>query len=462
MEESTIVGIASGVGGGIGIIRISGKDAFRIAGSVFAIGKEGQVRVDYFDQVASHTIHYGHIVDEDNQVIDEVMVSVMKAPKTYTKEDVIEINCHGGSYILQKVLQLLLKRGATLAEPGEFTKRAFLNGRIDLSQAEAVMKMISSKNDFALQSAMKQLEGSVSKYTETIREELLYEMGKIESALDDPEHYDLSGYADELLCSTKNKITQLESVLQKFDNGRIQSEGINTVIVGKPNAGKSSLLNVLLDEERAIVTDIAGTTRDILQESVKLGNLVLNIIDTAGIHDTDDQVEQIGVDKAKKYVENADFVLFVVDSSNAWTEEDDQIVALLQDKKGVILLNKSDLACVVKEEDIQKKIDWKCIPFSTQTKEGLLQLQQYIEHLFTIGKIDFNDQIYLTNVRHRDAICQAVEALHRVEESIENAMPEDFYTIDLMEAYQQLGLINGDTASEDLINKIFEEFCMGK
>ncbi|MCI5639799.1 MAG: tRNA uridine-5-carboxymethylaminomethyl(34) synthesis GTPase MnmE [Lachnospiraceae bacterium] len=462
MEESTIVGIASGVGGGIGIIRISGKDAFRIAGSVFAIGKEGQVRENYFDQIASHTIHYGHIVDEENQVIDEVMVSVMKAPKTYTKEDVIEINCHGGSYILQKVLQLLLKKGATLAEPGEFTKRAFLNGRIDLSQAEAVMKMISSKNDFALQSAMKQLEGSVSRYTETIREELLYEMGKIESALDDPEHYDLSGYADELLRSTKNKITQLESVLQKFDNGRIQSEGINTVIVGKPNAGKSSLLNVLLNEERAIVTDIAGTTRDILQESVKLGNLVLNIIDTAGIHDTDDQVEQIGVDKAKKYVENADFVLFVVDSSNAWTEEDDQIVALLQDKKGVILLNKSDLSCVVKEEDIQKKIDWKCIPFSTQTKEGLLQLQQYIEYLFTIGKIDFNDQIYLTNVRHRDAICQAVEALHRVKESIENAMPEDFYTIDLMEAYQQLGLINGDTASEDLINKIFEEFCMGK
>lgn len=462
MEESTIVGIASGVGGGIGIIRISGKDAFRIAGSIFIAGKEGQLKENCFEKTLSHTIHYGHIIDDKNQIIDEVMVSVMKAPKTYTKEDVVEINCHGGSYILQKVLQLLLRKGATLAEPGEFTKRAFLNGRIDLSQAEAVMKMISSKNDFALQSAVKQLDGSISKYTETIREELLYEMGKIESALDDPEHYDLSGYADDLLCSTKNKIVQLETVLQKFDNGRIQSEGINTVIVGKPNAGKSSLLNVLLDEERAIVTDIAGTTRDILQESIKLGSLVLNIIDTAGIHDTDDKVEQIGVNKAKKYVENADFVLFVVDSSNGWTTEDDQIVDLLQGKKGVILLNKSDLSCAVRKEDVLNKIDWKCISFSTQTKEGLLQLQEYMEYLFAIGKIDFNDQIYLTNVRHRDAICQAVEALYRVKESIESAMPEDFYTIDLMEAYQQLGLINGDTASEDLINKIFEEFCMGK
>lgn len=468
MEEKTIVGIASAAGGGIGIIRVSGSESMKIVDSIFHPGKfnneENEALIDksYLQQQKSHTIHYGFIIDGNNEVVDEVMVSVMKAPATYTREDVVEINCHGGNYILQRVMQLLLEKGAFLAEPGEFTKRAFLNGRIDLSQAEAVMKMISSKNEFALQSAVKQLEGSVSKYIQQIREQILYEMGRIESALDDPEHYDLTGYSDELFDKTEQQIVSLQRLLDRFENGRMKSEGINTVIVGKPNAGKSSLMNILLDEDRAIVTDIAGTTRDVLQESVRLGGLMLNLIDTAGIHNTEDTVEKIGVDRAKQYIEQADFILFVVDGSEEWSDEDEQILPLIAQKKGIILLNKADLKAKVSELFLKDKLSWDTIAFSNETKQGLQQLEQYISDKFERGDLQFNDQICLTSIRHKNAVMQAVNALHRVEQSIKDGMPEDFFTIDLMEAYQQLGLINGDTATEDLVNKIFEEFCMGK
>ena len=468
MEEKTIVGIASAAGGGIGIIRVSGSESMKIVDSIFHPGKfnneENEALIDksYLQQQKSHTIHYGFIIDGKNEVVDEVMVSVMKAPATYTREDVVEINCHGGNYILQRVMQLLLEKGAFLAEPGEFTKRAFLNGRIDLSQAEAVMKMISSKNEFALQSAVKQLEGSVSKYIQQIREQILYEMGRIESALDDPEHYDLTGYSDELFDKTEQQIVSLQRLLDRFENGRMKSEGINTVIVGKPNAGKSSLMNILLDEDRAIVTDIAGTTRDALQESVRLGGLMLNLIDTAGIHNTEDTVEKIGVDRAKQYIEQADFILFVVDGSEEWSDEDEQILPLIAQKKGIILLNKADLKAKVSELFLKDKLSWDTIAFSNETKQGLQQLEQYITDKFERGDLQFNDQICLTSIRHKNAVMQAVNALHRVEQSIKDGMPEDFFTIDLMEAYQQLGLINGDTATEDLVNKIFEEFCMGK
>ena len=468
MEEKTIVGIASAAGGGIGIIRVSGSESMKIVDSIFHPGKfnneENEALIDksYLQQQKSHTIHYGFIIDGNNEVVDEVMVSVMKAPATYTREDVVEINCHGGNYILQRVMQLLLEKGAFLAEPGEFTKRAFLNGRIDLSQAEAVMKMISSKNEFALQSAVKQLEGSVSKYIQQIREQILYEMGRIESALDDPEHYDLTGYSDELFDKTEQQIVSLQRLLDRFENGRMKSEGINTVIVGKPNAGKSSLMNILLDEDRAIVTDIAGTTRDALQESVRLGGLMLNLIDTAGIHNTEDTVEKIGVDRAKQYIEQADFILFVVDGSVEWSDEDEQILPLIAQKKGIILLNKADLKAKVSELFLKDKLSWDTIAFSNETKQGLQQLEQYITDKFERGDLQFNDQICLTSIRHKNAVMQAVNALHRVEQSIKDGMPEDFFTIDLMEAYQQLGLINGDTATEDLVNKIFEEFCMGK
>ena len=468
MEEKTIVGIASAAGGGIGIIRVSGSESMKSVDSIFHPGKfnneENEALIDksYLQQQKSHTIHYGFIIDGNNEVVDEVMVSVMKAPATYTREDVVEINCHGGNYILQRVMQLLLEKGAFLAEPGEFTKRAFLNGRIDLSQAEAVMKMISSKNEFALQSAVKQLEGSVSKYIQQIREQILYEMGRIESALDDPEHYDLTGYSDELFDKTEQQIVSLQRLLDRFENGRMKSEGINTVIVGKPNAGKSSLMNILLDEDRAIVTDIAGTTRDALQESVRLGGLMLNLIDTAGIHNTEDTVEKIGVDRAKQYIEQADFILFVVDGSEEWSDEDEQILPLIAQKKGIILLNKADLKAKVSELFLKDKLSWDTIAFSNETKQGLQQLEQYITDKFERGDLQFNDQICLTSIRHKNAVMQAVNALHRVEQSIKDGMPEDFFTIDLMEAYQQLGLINGDTATEDLVNKIFEEFCMGK
>lgn len=468
MEEKTIVGIASAAGGGIGIIRVSGSESMKIVDSIFHPGKfnneENEALIDksYLQQQKSHTIHYGFIIDGNNEVVDEVMVSVMKAPATYTREDVVEINCHGGKYILQRVMQLLLEKGAFLAEPGEFTKRAFLNGRIDLSQAEAVMKMISSKNEFALQSAVKQLEGSVSKHIQQIREQILYEMGRIESALDDPEHYDLTGYSDELFDKTEQQIVSLQRLLDRFENGRMKSEGINTVIVGKPNAGKSSLMNILLDEDRAIVTDIAGTTRDALQESVRLGGLMLNLIDTAGIHNTEDTVEKIGVDRAKQYIEQADFILFVVDGSEEWSDEDEQILPLIAQKKGIILLNKADLKAKVSELFLKDKLSWDTIAFSNETKQGLQQLEQYITDKFERGDLQFNDQICLTSIRHKNAVMQAVNALHRVEQSIKDGMPEDFFTIDLMEAYQQLGLINGDTATEDLVNKIFEEFCMGK
>lgn len=470
MDSDTIVGIASGMGGGIGIIRISGESALSLAGKVFRtkkyIKKNAELKevwdLGYFDKQDSHTIHYGFIVSEDDSILDEVMVLLMKGPKSYTCEDVIEIDSHGGPYLNQKILNLLIHYGARLAEPGEFTKRAFLNGRIDLSQAEAVMKMISSKNEFALDSAVKQLEGRVSKYIEEIRQEILHNMGYIEAALDDPEHYDITDFPDELYGMIQKEIEKLCTLLDNFENGRMKSEGINTVIVGKPNAGKSSLMNLLLDEERAIVTNIAGTTRDILEETVQIGNLILNLVDTAGIHDTEDIVESLGVEKALEYLGQADFIIYVVDTSMPFDEADEKIVTLLSGKKGVILLNKSDLGTTINIEKLQEKIDWECITFSNKTGNGLKDLEKYIMDSFLKGDISFNDQIYLTSVRHREAVEDALQSLNQILTTIESGMPEDLYIIDMMEAYQKLGLINGETASEDLVNKIFKEFCMGK
>ena len=470
VKQDTIAGIASGMGGGIGIIRVSGEHALQIVGEVFRtkgyIGDTSNIDSswdkEYFVQKDSHTIHYGFIVDDENTVLDEVMVLLMKAPKSYTCEDVVEIDSHGGPYLVQKLLKLLIQHGVRLAEPGEFTKRAFLNGRIDLSQAEAVMKMISSKNEFALDSAVKQLEGRISKYIEEIRQQILHDMGFIEAALDDPEHYDLGDFSDELYQKIREEVKRLDNLLENFDNGRMRSEGINTVIVGKPNAGKSSLMNLLLDEERAIVTNIAGTTRDILEETVQIGNIVLNLIDTAGIHETEDIVEALGVEKAMEYLSQADFIIYVVDASVPFDEADGKIVSLLSGKKGVILLNKSDLEGLVDISEIKKKIDWDCIAFSNKTGNGLKDLEQYIIDSFLKGNITFNDQIYLTSVRHREAVEDALQSLHQVMQTIEDGMPEDLYMIDLMDAYQKLGLINGETASEDLVNKIFKEFCMGK
>ena len=466
--NTTIAGIASGMGGGIGIIRISGDSALSVIGKIFRrekyIKKEKNSDIwdeEYFFKCKSHTIHHGYIVNAD-KVIDEVIVLIMKSPRSYTTEDVVEIDSHGGTFVVQKILEIVIKNGAVLAAPGEFTKRAFLNGRIDLSQAEAVMNLISSKSDFALESAIKQLEGSVSKYIDEIRQKLLYDIGMIEAALDDPEHYELEGFRDELSENINCEIVSLEGLLNRFNDGRMKSEGINTVIVGKPNAGKSSLMNLLLDEERAIVTNIAGTTRDILEETVYIGNIVLNLIDTAGIHETEDIVESVGVTKAVEYIDKADLVLFVVDSSQKLDESDEQIISLLKQKTGVILFNKTDLPSVIKQSDIIEKLNWHCIDFSNETKDGLVELEKYIENSFLDGSVTFNDQIYITSLRHKRAVEEALESLRMVSDSIECGMQEDFLTIDMFDAYQKLGLINGETAAEDLINKIFSEFCMGK
>jgi len=472
MYTKTIASIASGMGGGIGVIRISGDDALTVAGKIFR--KRSQVDLTsecekdgiqyddkYFEKKESHTIHYGFIVD-NGKVIDEVMVLLMKKPNSYTREDVVEIDSHGGPFIVKKILETVLKNGAVLAEPGEFTKRAFLNGRIDLAQAEAVMKLISSENNYALDSALSQLEGNLSKYIETIRQDILHDIGYIEAALDDPEHYELGEFRFELKDKLQNDREKLNELIEHFDDGRMKSEGINTVIVGKPNAGKSSLMNLLLDEERAIVTNVAGTTRDILEERVKLGDVILNLVDTAGIHETNDIVENIGVNKAIEYADKCDFIIYVVDSSGRLDDADFQIIDILQQKKGVILMNKSDLNPVITVEDIQKKLNWECITFSNETKQGMKELENYVNNSFLDGNISFNNQVYLTGIRHKEAVISAIESIDAVLQAIDDDMPEDFYTIDMMDAYKELGLINGETASEDLVNKIFKEFCMGK
>ena len=473
MQEETIAGIASGMGGGISIIRISGENALKVVSSIFRtkkyfsdLQKEEKENIiwknDYFEKKETHTVHYGFIVNDQEEILDEVIVVLMKGPNSYTKEDVVEIDTHGGNYVVKKILNELLHHGARLAEPGEFTKRAFLNGRIDLSQAEAVMKLISSQNDFSYQSALNQLEGEVSQYIEVIRQDILHQLGYIEAALDDPEHISLDGFAEQLREIMTGHIQKLNKLLLNFDDGRMKSEGINTVIVGKPNAGKSSLMNLMLQQERAIVTNIAGTTRDVLEEKVVLGNIILNLIDTAGIHETEDIVENMGVDKAVNYIEKADFIIYVMDASDELNEADEQIIQLLQDKKGVILFNKSDLDLVLDKKEINSRLDWTIIPFSNETKQGLEQLKDYITNSFLKGDIQYNDQVYITSVRHKNAVESAVQSLEQVVQTIDDGMPEDFYTIDMMEAYQSLGLINGETASEDLVNKIFSDFCMGK
>lgn len=472
MYTKTIASIASGMGGGIGVIRISGDDALTVAGKIFRkrsqidltseCEKDGiQYDDKYFWKKESHTIHYGFIVD-NGKVIDEVMVLLMKKPNSYTREDVVEIDSHGGPFIVKKILETVLKNGAVLAEPGEFTKRAFLNGRIDLAQAEAVMKLISSENNYALDSALSQLEGNLSKYIENIRQDILHDMGYIEAALDDPEHYELGEFRFELKDKLQNDREKLNELIEHFDDGRMKSEGINTVIVGKPNAGKSSLMNLLLDEERAIVTNVAGTTRDILEERVKLGDVILNLVDTAGIHETNDIVENIGVNKAIEYADKCDFIIYVVDSSERLDDADFQIIDILQQKKGVILMNKFDLNPVITVEDIQKKLNWECITFSNETKQGMKEFENYVNNSFLDGNISFNNQVYLTGIRHKEAVISAIESINAVLQAIDDDMPEDFYTIDMMDAYKELGLINGETASEDLVNKIFKEFCMGK
>ena len=456
MKNDTIAAISSGLTqSGVGVIRISGPDAVLYADRIFRM-KKGLLS----DQ-ESHTIHYGFVYDHGKK-LDEVLVMLMRGPHSFTAEDVVEIQCHGGPLVMKKILYSLLEEGVRLAEPGEFSKRAFLNGRIDLNQAEAVMQIIRAGSDAALQTSLKQLGGSLSKKIQEIRSGILFESAYIEAALDDPEHISLDGYSERILPLLKKWISETEKMIDSAEEGKIITEGIKTVIVGRPNAGKSSLMNCLLGEERAIVTDIAGTTRDTLEETINMGGFCLRLIDTAGIRNTDEPVEKIGVDRARLQTESADLILYVVDSSEDLNENDEEILSMLKGKKSLVLMNKIDLESAVSEEILEQKTGLPVIPVSAKNGEGLELLKKEIEKLFDLGKIAQGEEFLVTNLRQKEALLEAENSLKLVEGSVEAGMPEDFYTIDLMAAYKSLGRILGEELEEDLVNEIFSRFCMGK
>ena len=457
-REDTIAAIATpGSGSGIGVIRISGENAIEVADKIF----QPKNRNKRLPEQPTYTIHYGNIVDGD-KLLDEVIVLLMRGPHSYTAEDTVEIDCHGGTFVMRKILELVIRNGARPAEPGEFTKRAFLNGRIDLSQAEAVMDVIEAKNNYALQSSLGQLKGSLLEMIREMREKILYEIAYIESALDDPEHISLDGYPVELGEKVDNLLKIAGDLLKSSQNGRVLREGIRTVIVGKPNAGKSSLMNVLLGEERAIVTEIAGTTRDTLEEHIYLKGISLNVVDTAGIRDTEDVVEKIGVERAMKAAEDADLIIYVVDGSRALDENDKEIMEFIKGRRAIVLLNKTDLEMAIDKKELENTCGHGVIPISAKEEQGIEALEEEIRRLFYHGKLSFNEQVYITNVRHKEALEQTLDSLKMVKQSVSDGMPEDFYSIDLMNAYEQLGKILGEAVEDDLVNEIFSKFCMGK
>lgn len=457
-KTETIAAIATAMNNsGIGIVRISGDDAFAIIKKIFKPYKNKNI-----DEVSSHTVHYGTIVDGE-QIIDEVLVLIMKAPHTYTRENTVEIDCHGGMYVLKKTLELVIRNGARPAEPGEFTKRAFVNGRIDLSQAEAVIDVINAENDFALKSALTQLKGSVSEKIKEERAILLEQIAYIEAALDDPEHIEMEGYGEELKPILLERQKVIQSLLDSADDGRIIKEGVKTVILGKPNVGKSSLLNALMGQERAIVTDIAGTTRDAIEESIRLNDVTLNIIDTAGIRDTEDVIERIGVDKAREYAKEADLIVFVVDVSKKLDSNDYEILEIIKGKKTIVLLNKQDLAKEADTQSLMKELEgMPVIETSIKENQGLDIFTKTVRDMFYKKEINFNDQVYITNIRQKAALEDAMASLSKTIESIDAGMSEDFLTIDMMDAYTSLGSVIGEAIEDDLADEIFSKFCMGK
>ena len=459
MNTTTIAAIATAVSpAGLSVIRISGEEAFSIIDKIYR-SKSGHKKLS---EQQSHTIHYGYIYDGE-EMIDEVLVLLMRAPKTFTKEDTVEIDCHGGILVTRKILDTVVKYGASLAQPGEFTKRAFLNGRMDLSEAEAVLDVIHAKNEFALQASVKQLKGSVAKKIRELRNDILDSIAFIESALDDPEHISIEGYDEQLKEILIKMQKELKRLATQYQNGKMLSEGIKTVILGKPNAGKSSLMNRLTGQERAIVTEIAGTTRDTLEEQVQIGGIGFQMIDTAGIRNTADVVEKIGVERAKQAAEEADLILYVVDASQPLDESDLEIISMIEQKKAIILLNKTDLEPKLTVKELQNRCpSHPILMISAKTEEGMENLETTLQQMFLEGKISFNDEVYITNARHKECLDNSIKSIEKVLESIEAGLPEDFYTIDLMDAYSSLGLILGEAVEEDLVNRIFSKFCMGK
>lgn len=454
-KNDTICAVATGMGqSAIGIIRISGPEAIEVSDRLF----RGRRRLS---ELPSFTAAFGHIYDGDKKM-DEVIALVMKGPHTYTTEDTVELDCHGGPLVMRRIMELLVKEGIRPAEPGEFTKRAYLGGRIDMTGAEAVMDVINAENDMALQSSLDQLSGSLRKAITELRDKILYETAFIESAIDDPENYSLDGYSEKLDGVINDVAASIDKLIETGDEGRIIKEGIRTAIVGRPNVGKSSIMNMLTGTDRAIVTDIEGTTRDTLEEYISFGGITLKLIDTAGIRDTDDAVEKIGVDRAIESMEKADLVMLVLDSSESLNENDIRLIEMIRDRKYIVLVNKSDMESVLGDGDLSGLDEDRIIQISAKSGEGFDLLRDKIREMFFSAEIDFNNQIYITNVRHKASLIRAKESLDRVKASIEDGMGEDFYTIDLMAAYESLGEIIGETLEDDLADKIFSEFCMGK
>ena len=455
MTTDVIAAIVTGlVPGGVGIIRISGPEAVETADRVV------EIKGRRLAEAEPRHMYLGFVKDGDER-LDEALIVVMKAPHSYTAEDTVELQCHGGPLVLKRVLEAVIRAGARLAEPGEYSKRAFLNGRMDLSEAEAVMDLIRAENDFARETALAQLKGSVSARIRVLRARILEETAFIEAALDDPEHISLDGYPEELRPKLEEMIREVAELLSGSENGRRLAEGVRTAILGRPNVSKSSLLNALLGEERAIVTPIAGTTRDTIEETLRLGDVVLQLSDTAGLRETGDEIERIGVERAEKKAEESELILYVLDGSEPLSDKDREAIAKLKGKQSLILINKSDLSQVLDPLKVEEETGIETLRISAKENSGLDAIRETVEKRFLFHEIR-QQPLVVTNVRHQMLLREAEEALLRVQESLEQGMPEDFFTVDFVEAYKSLGLILGEEADEDLINEIFGKFCLGK
>ncbi|GEN49290.1 tRNA uridine-5-carboxymethylaminomethyl(34) synthesis GTPase MnmE [Ligilactobacillus pobuzihii] len=457
-EYDTIAAISTPPGeGAISIVRMSGEESLKVIAKIFK-GKNLQ-------DVRTHTINYGHIVDpETNEEIDEVMVSVMRGPKTFTREDIIEINCHGGIVPTNKILQLLLQNGARLAEPGEFTKRAFLHGRIDLTQAESVMDLIRAKTDRSMKVALNQLDGNLSKLIKNLRQDILDTLAQVEVNIDYPEYDDVETMTTKILKEKATEVkAQIEELLRTANQGKIMRDGLATAIVGRPNVGKSSLLNYLLHEDKAIVTDVAGTTRDVIEEYVNIRDVPLKLVDTAGIRDTEDKVEKIGVERSRKAIEKADLVMVLLNASEALTSEDRRLLELTQGKKRIVILNKTDLPRKIDMTEVKQLVGGEeLLSTSVLKNDGLDELEEQIAKMFFNGIENSQTTVMLTNSRHIALLHRAKDSLQSVLDGIESGMPVDLCQIDMTDAWDDLGEITGDSYQDELLDQLFSQFCLGK